>query len=118
MLLPSMAFAVTLAVPLDVVAELPLSTMKPFKRPAVGNLPVYNTNWSRVQTSNPQDQAEAIDTIAEFFPASAPSNLVVERVYWFGATDFGGGASSNLLTQVLSDGSTLGQLWRNKCDSL
>ena len=79
------------------------------------NLPVYITNWSRLQTSNPQDQVEAIDAIEEFFP---DSNSVVERVYWFGATDFGGGSSNNFLTQVLADGSTLGQLWRNKCDSL
>jgi hypothetical protein len=87
---------------------------------AVGNLPVYITNWSRLQTSNPQDQVEAIDAIEEFFPASVSSsaNPVVERVYWFGATDFGGGSSNNFLTQVLSDGSSLGQLWRDKCDSL
>lgn len=86
---------------------------------AFGNLPVYITNWSRLQTSNPQDQVEAINAIEEFFPTStAIVNPVVERVYWFGANDFGGGSSNNFLTQVLADGSTLGELWRNKCDSL
>ena len=85
---------------------------------AFGNLPVYVTNWSRLQTSNPQDQVDAINAIEEFFPNTGPSNPVIERVYWFGATDFGGGSSNNFLTQVLADGSTLGELWRQKCDSL
>jgi len=83
---------------------------------AFNNIPVYITNWSRLQTSNPQDQVDAIDAIEEFFPVS--TNLVVERVYWFGATDFGGGSSNNFLTQILADGSTLGERWRSKCDSL
>lgn len=56
---------------------------------AFDNIPVYITNWSRLQTSNPQDQVDAIDAIDEFFPTSAASNPIVERVYWFGATDFG-----------------------------
>lgn len=84
---------------------------------AFGNLPVYITNWSRLQTSNPQDQVEAIDAIDEFFPSTS-GNPIVERVYWFGATDFGGGSSNNFLTNTLNDGSTLGQAWKNKCDSL
>jgi len=83
---------------------------------AFGDLPVYITNWSRLQTANPQDQVGAIDAIDEFFPTT--SNPVVERVYWFGATDFGGDSSNNFLTQVLADGRTLGETWRNKCDSL
>jgi hypothetical protein len=81
-----------------------------------GNIPVYITNWSKLQTSNPLDQVDAIDAIEAFFPSSSSS--VVERVYWFGATDFGGGSSNNFLTNVLPDGSTLGELWRNKCDSI
>ena len=82
------------------------------------NIPVYITNWSKLQTSNPQDQVDAINAIEEFFPSSAASNPVVERVYWFGATDFGGGSSNNFLTQMLADGSTLGEIWRNKCETL
>jgi len=85
---------------------------------AFGNIPVYITNWSRLQTDNPQDQVDAINAIEEFFPSSASTNPVVERIYWFGATDFGGGSSNNFLTQVLADGSTLGEVWRSKCDSL
>lgn len=85
---------------------------------AFGNVPVYITNWSRLQTSNPQDQVDAVNAIDAFFPSSAASNPVIERVYWFGATDFGGGSSNNFLTQVLADGSTLGEVWREKCDSL
>ena len=81
------------------------------------DIPVYVTNWSRLQTSNPEDQVDAIDAIEEFFPASA-NPVVVERVYWFGATDYGGGSSNNFLTQVLADGSTLGERWRSKCESL
>ncbi len=84
---------------------------------AHGNLPVYITNWSRLQTSNPNDQLEAIDAIDAFFPSTS-SNPIVERVYWFGATDFGGGTTNNLLADTLIDGSTLGQAWKNKCDSL
>lgn len=86
---------------------------------AHGNLPVYITNWSRLQTSNPNDQLEAIDAIDAFFPSTSRSSPIVERVYWFGATDFGGGTTNNLLTDTLNDGSTtLGQAWKNKCDSL
>jgi hypothetical protein len=81
--------------------------------------PVYITNWSRLQTNNPDDQIDAIDAIDEFFPSSNNDNDgVVKRVYWFGATDFGGDSSNNFLTTVLSDGNTLGELWRNKCESL
>jgi len=85
---------------------------------AYSGIPVYITNWSRLQTANPQDQVDAIEAIEKFFPSSAANNPVVERVYWFGATDFGGGSSNNFLTQVLADGSTLGERWKNKCDSL
>jgi len=87
---------------------------------AYQNIPVYITNWSRLQTANPQDQVEAIEAIEEFFPSTieADAERIVQRVYWFGATDFGGGSSNNFLTNVLSDGNTLGELWRNKCESL
>jgi len=87
---------------------------------AFNKIPVYITNWSRLQTDDPEDQIEAIDAIEQFFPSSITTDAdrVVKRVYWFGATDFGGGSSNNFLTNVLSGGSTLGELWRNKCESL
>jgi len=82
---------------------------------AFGNLPVYITNWSRLQTSDVLDQVDAIDSIDEFFPASG----VVQRVYWFGARDFGGGAgTTSYLNNILQDGRSLGDIWRTKCDSI
>ncbi|KAL7546402.1 hypothetical protein ACHAWF_009739 [Thalassiosira exigua] len=115
---------------------------------AFNGLPVYITNWSRLQTSNPfgkkflsihnmisqnhfnslssfslplppspnfLDQVEAVEAIDEFFPV--PSSIV-HRVYWFGARDYGGGAQTGYLTNILPDGSTLGERWRSKCDSV
>ena len=84
---------------------------------AFNNLPVYITNWSRLQSTNPADQVDAINSVDEFFPASGAG--VVKRVYWFGARDFGGGSqTSSYLTSVLPDGRTLGEVWRTKCDSI
>ena len=74
---------------------------------ASNNLPVYITNWSRLETSDPSDQLDAINSIDEFFPASS----VVKRVYWFGARDYGGGAATTgYLTNVLPDERTLGKV--------
>jgi len=82
---------------------------------AFNDLPVYMTNWSRLQTSDSLEQVDAIDSIDEFFPASG----VVERVYWFGARDYGGGAeTTGYLNNVLQDGRSLGEVWRTKCDSI
>lgn len=83
---------------------------------AFNNLPVYVTNWARLQSSNPSDQIDAIQSIDEFFP---PSGGVIERVYWFGALDYGGGAdTTGYLTNVLQDGQTLGELWEKKCNEI
>ena len=80
-------------------------------------LPPFLQNWSRLQTTTPDDQIDAINSIDAFFPSSGSS--VVKRVYWFGAKDFGGGSeTSSYLTNILLDGRTLGQLWRKKCDSI
>ena len=80
------------------------------------NIPVYITNWSRLQTSSASEQVDAIDSIDEFFPSSGG---VIERVYWFGATDFGGGSgTTSYLTNVLPNGSTLGDAWKVKCSSI
>jgi hypothetical protein len=79
------------------------------------NLPVYITNWSRLSTSNSMDQVDAINAIDAFFVDGSP----IERVYWFSATDYGGGSTHNFLTSTLNDRTTkLGELWKNKCDSL
>ena len=84
---------------------------------AFSNIPVYITNWSRLQTSSASEQLDAIDSIDEFFPSSVGG--VIERVYWFGATDFGGGSgTTSYLSNVLPDGSTLGDAWKAKCDSI
>jgi len=80
-----------------------------------GNRPVYVTNWSRLGSSDPRAQVEAMDAIDEFFPVP---DGVVERVYWFGATDFGGNSNNNFLSNTLFDGSTLGEYWTKKCKSL
>jgi len=83
---------------------------------AFNDLPVYVTNWSRLQTSAPLEQVDAIESIDEFFPTSGG---VVDRVYWFGARDYGGGAeTTGYLTNVLPDGRSLGEVWRAKCDSI
>lgn len=82
---------------------------------ASNNIPVYITNWSRLETADPFDQVDAINSIDEFFPSSS----VVHRVYWFGARDYGGGSgTTSYLTNTLPDGRTLGEVWRAKCDSI
>jgi len=83
---------------------------------AFNTLPVYFTNWSRLQTHSPDDQVNAMEAVDAFFPTP---DSVVKRVYWFGAKDYGGGAeTSGYLTNTLSDGRTLGQVWHSKCDSI
>ena len=53
--------------------------------------------------------------IYQFFPYS--STTVIKRVYWFGAKDYGDGfETSSYLTNTLSDGRTLGELWREICN--
>jgi hypothetical protein len=58
---------------------------------------------------------EAADT---FFAPGSP----VERVYWFGARDYGGGTTKNFLVDVIESGEnrgrSLGQLWAEKCTLL
>jgi Glycosyl hydrolase catalytic core len=78
------------------------------------NLPWYITNWSRLGTYNISDQVDAMKVIDYFFQSGSP----VQRVYWFGATDFGGYSGNNFLTQATSNGQTLGQIWKANCDTL
>lgn len=89
-------------------------TMDQFRYSVPQKLPIYITNWSRLQVSQADDQIPAIDATDEFF--SPEYN--VERVYWFGATDYGGGSWNNFLVNATSAGSTLGQLWHQKCLSM
>jgi hypothetical protein len=77
-------------------------------------LPWYITNWSRLGTYNISDQVDAMNVINLFFQSGSP----VQRIYWFGATDYGGNSGNNFLTQKTSNGQTLGQIWKVKCDSL
>jgi hypothetical protein len=77
-------------------------------------LPWYITNWSRLGTTNIDDQAYAMEVIHLFFGGGSP----IERIYWFGATDYGGGSSNNFLTQFTASGQTLGQVWKANCDTL
>ena len=82
------------------------------------DVPVYITNWSYLSSDSVQDQVVALESIDGFFVDGSP----VERVYWFGAQDFGGGTTNNFLTNTVtgSDGevTTLGALWKAKCDGL
>lgn len=86
------------------------------------SLPIYITNWSKLGTSHPDDQLEAMDAIDEFFiPQKDDTNQdggIIERVFWFGATDYGGGSSNNFLTTEISNGATLGDYWYDKCNTL
>lgn len=77
-------------------------------------IPVYITNWSRLFTTSVQDQADCMKATSMYFTTGSP----VTRVYWFGATDYGGGSSNNKLNSVLPDGRTLGQVWKATCDAL
>jgi len=83
-----------------------------------GDLPVYITNWSRLHTSKTADQLAAMDATDEFFKEDSP----VQRVYWFGARDFGGGSSKNYLTDTIESGAragkSLGEVWNKECNSL
>ena len=85
---------------------------------AAGSRPWYVTNWSRLGTYDILDQVDAINAIEYFFASGSP----VQRIYWFGATDYGGNSGNNFLTAsvTLSNGvtTTLGQLWKSKCDTL
>ena len=80
--------------------------------------PVYITNWSYLSSNSTAEQVLAIASVDGFFVEDSP----IERVYWFGAQDFGGGTTNNHLTSavVLEGGeeTTLGALWKAECDLL
>jgi len=80
-------------------------------------LPVYVTNWSRLQVNAAADQLAAMYAIDAFYSSNSP----VERVYWFGAIDYGGGSTNNFLTDFVTSGAdagkTLGQVWASTCGS-
>ena len=88
------------------------------KNNLAGSRPWYVTNWSRLGTYDILDQVDAINAIEYFFASGSP----VQRIYWFGATDYGGNSGNNFLTGsvTLPNGvtTTLGQLWKTKCDNL
>jgi hypothetical protein len=80
--------------------------------------PWYVTNWSRLGTFDIQDQVNAMLVIKNFFDTTSP----IERIYWFGATDYGGNSGNNYLTSklVTTDGAstTLGKIWDANCNAL
>jgi hypothetical protein len=80
--------------------------------------PWYITNWSRLGTFDVQDQVNAMMVIKDFFDITSP----IERIYWFGATDYGGNSGNNFLTEKLVTSSgvstTLGQIWEANCNVL
>jgi hypothetical protein len=84
----------------------------------VGSRPWYVTNWSRLGTFNIYDQVDAMNVILQFFLTGSP----IQRIYWFGATDYGGNSGNNTLTTPLitSNGSSisLGQIWAANCKLL
>jgi hypothetical protein len=83
-----------------------------------GSRPWYITNWSRLGTYNTIEQVDAMNVIDEFFVSGSP----VQRIYWFGATDYGGNSGNNFLTTQVTttsgDTKTLGQIWEAKCKTL
>lgn len=79
--------------------------------------PWFVTNWSRIGTSDVNAQVDAMSVISQFFVAGSP----VQRIYWFGATDYGGNSQNNFLTtSVVSNEvtTTLGQIWKSNCNAL
>jgi len=79
-------------------------------------LPVYITNWAMLGGDATSDrQKDAMAAATHFFGGTSP----VARVYWFGATDYGGGAQDRcLLSTRTSDGKTLGDFWKKTCDAI
>jgi hypothetical protein len=86
---------------------------------AANQRPVYVTNWSYIGPSTTiEDQVQAIQGISGFFEAQSP----VERVYWFGAQDDGGGSGEGVtyLTNEVpgGGGQTMGDVWAETCRTL
>ncbi|KAL1511726.1 hypothetical protein AB1Y20_005014 [Prymnesium parvum] len=87
-------------------------------RPVLRGRAVYVTNWGYLGSSTAAAQLAAMDATDAFFVDGSP----VARVYWFGATDYGGGTTNNFLDRTVESGDragqTLGAIWKAKCDSL
>lgn len=85
---------------------------------ALGGRPLYITNWGYLGSSTTSAQVAAIEATDAFFASDFP----VERVYYFGAIDYGGGTTKNMLTDTVESGDqagkTLGTIWAEKCASL
>jgi hypothetical protein len=67
---------------------------------------VSSTNRPILSTSDLNDKVDFMDA----------TDVSVLRVYWFGATDYGGGSANNFLTNVLDGGRALGEVWSQKRD--
>jgi hypothetical protein len=78
--------------------------------------PWYITNWSRLGTNQVQDHVDAMTVLSHFFVNNSP----IQRIYWFGATDYGGNSSNNFLTTQYNSSTTttLGKIWASNCKAL
>jgi len=76
------------------------------------NMPFYVTNWSYLGTHSPYDQKAAMSATRSFFINSSP----VVKVFYFAARDYGGGTTNNGFDSYAGSQS-LGEIWRQTCDS-
>lgn len=85
--------------------------------------PIYITNWSYLGIDGtPDKQVAAMEATPYFFdPSNNYPDINIERVYWFGAKDYGGNTPNeiNFLTKsVPSLNKKLGEIWNNICSSI
>jgi hypothetical protein len=81
--------------------------------------PVYVTNWSYIgEGTTIEDELQAMHGTSGFFESQSP----VERVYWFGAKDIGGGSEESVTyhTNEVPEGGgqTMGDVWAETCRTL
>jgi hypothetical protein len=80
--------------------------------------PVYITNWGYIGLDATVElEVEAMKGTIGFFMSGT-----VERAYWFGARDIGGGSGESVtyLTNTIpgENGKTMGEFWEETCSSL
>jgi len=78
---------------------------------ANGNRPVVLMNFAWLGAETADEQAEVIANSRIFDPSWSK----LEAVFYFAATDYGGGTRNNFLNSVTSDGSTIGQALWQRC---
>mgnify|MGYP001304365739 CR=1 FL=1 len=84
--------------------------------------PIYITNWSYLgPDATPDKQVAAMEAARNFFDKDNYPDINIERVYWFGAKDYGGGTQNNnnfLTKSVPSLNKKLGEIWNNICSTI